>query len=149
MIPNLFILAFHQSFRLISNTFAFFIVFILNVASHKISTNFPHFFLCLKCGLEFFLFLVFDIFCWIFSPFFFFADELKANDKFSRSNSSELIRNNSMHHTHSHISNLIQSTSSSITNLMASSETIASNAENCRSKYEKPSRKKRHKRRRK
>lgn len=53
-----------------------------------------------------------------------------------------------MHYAHSHNVNLIQSTSSSITNLMASTETIASGAEPGRSKYAKKSRK-RQKRRRK
>lgn len=97
-----------------------------------------------------FLFFGFWLFVGFFSSLFlFFADELlNANDKISRSSSSNPIRNNTMHYAHSHNVHLIQSTSSSITNLMASTETIASGAGPRPSKYAKKSRK-RQKRRRK
>lgn len=137
----------------ISNTFCFLLMFrVVFSMSHSLtrrfSTNFPQFhFSCV--GLKFY-FLVFDFLLDFFSSLFlFFADELlNANDKISRSSSSNPIRNNTMHYAHSHNVNLIQSTSSSITNLMASTETIASGAGPGRSKYAKKGRK-RQKRRRK
>lgn len=99
---------------------------------------------------KFLIFLGFDFFRWIFSPFLFFADQMNANDKFSRSKPRILIAHNSLTQAHPHNVNLTQSTSSSITSLVASNETIAnSDQAQRRPKYAKTSRKKRHKRRRK
>lgn len=78
---------------------------------------------------------------------FFFADQLNANDKLSRSNSRKLIRNNSLTRVHSHTDTLTQSASSSVTSLTASNETIKSNVNN-KSTYAKSSRKKRGRKRR-
>jgi hypothetical protein len=98
-------------------------------------------------------FLVFDFFPLdFFSSFLsFFADQLNANDKNSRSNSRKLITSNAIVCNHTHKINLTQSASSStVTSLTPSNETIATskNPGKIRSKYERTSRKK-HKRRRK